>query len=77
VLASTVGLVLALRRPAHPVGWLLLTLGLGLCASGAAAGYVAYGLVVRPGALPAADVAARLYPTITNALLAALGSSCS
>jgi hypothetical protein len=73
ITASAVGLVLALRRPAHPVGWLLLALGLGLCTSGAAAGYVAYGLVVRPGALPAADVVARLYPTVTNALLAALG----
>jgi hypothetical protein len=73
VLASTVGLVLALRRPAHPVGWLLLVLGLGLCTSGAAAGYVGYALVVRPGALPAAHVVARPYPTVTNALLAALG----
>jgi hypothetical protein len=50
-----------------------LVLGLGLCTSGAAAGYVAYGLVVRPGALPAADLVARLYPTVTNAALAALG----
>jgi hypothetical protein len=73
VTASAVGLVLALRRPAHPVGWLLLVLGLSLCTSGAAAGYVAYGLVVRPGALPAAHVVARLYPTVTNAALAALG----
>jgi hypothetical protein len=71
--ASLVGVMLALRRPRHPVGWLLLTLGLCLSTSGAAAGYVPYGLVVRPGALPAAGVAARLYPTVTNAALAALG----
>jgi hypothetical protein len=32
----------------------LLALGLCLCASGAAAGYVPYGLLVHPGALPAA-----------------------
>ena len=32
-----------------------------------------YALVVRPGALTAADVVARLYPTVTNAALAALG----
>jgi hypothetical protein len=73
ITASAVGLVLALRRPAHPVGWLLLALGLSLCTSGAAAGYVAYGLVVRLGALPVAHVVARLYPTVTNAALAALG----
>jgi hypothetical protein len=71
--ASLVGVVLALRRPRHPVGWLMVTLGLCLSTSGAAAGYVPYGLVVRPGALPAAGVAARLYPTVTNAALAALG----
>jgi hypothetical protein len=71
--ASLVGVVLASRRPRHPVGWLLLTLGLCLCASGAAASYVPYAVVVRPGALPAADLAARLYPTVTNAALAALG----
>jgi hypothetical protein len=71
--ASLVGVVLASRRPRHPVGWLLLALGLCLATSGAAAGYVPYGLVVRPGALPAADVVARLYPTVTNTGLAALG----
>jgi hypothetical protein len=71
--AGLVGAVLASRRPRHPVGWLLLTLGLCLCASGAAAGYVPYALVVHPGALPAAGVVARLYPTVTDAALAALG----
>ena len=50
--AGLVGAVLASRRPRHPVGWLLLALGLCLCASGAAAGYVPYALVVHPGALP-------------------------
>jgi hypothetical protein len=55
------------------VGWLLLALGLCLATSGAAAGYVPYGLVVRPGALPADDLVARLYPTVTAAALAALG----
>jgi hypothetical protein len=71
--ASLVGAVLASRRPRQPVGWLLLTLGLCLATSGAAAGYVPYGLVVRPGALPAAGVVARLYPTVIDAALAALG----
>jgi hypothetical protein len=54
VSAATVGAVLAGRRPAHPVGWLLLGLGLSLAVAGAVYGYVRYGLVARPGALPAA-----------------------
>ena len=54
VIAATVGAVLASRRPAHPVGWLLLTLALSVTASGVADGYARYGLMARPGALPAA-----------------------
>jgi hypothetical protein len=54
VSAATVGAVLAGRRPAHPVGWLLLGLGLSLAVAGAVYGYVRYGLVARPGMLPAA-----------------------
>jgi hypothetical protein len=54
VIAATVGAVLASRRPRHPVGWLLLGLGLSVAASGVADGYARYGLVARPGALPAA-----------------------
>src|SRR6266508_3017007 len=57
--AATVGAVLATRRPRHPVGWLLLVLGLALNASGVAAAYTAYGLVARPGALLVALAVAR------------------
>jgi hypothetical protein len=64
VSAATVGAVLASRRPRHPVGWLLLVLGLALNASGVAAAYTAYGLVARPGALPAAGAVARYYPAL-------------
>jgi hypothetical protein len=71
--ATTVGAVLASRRPHHPVGWLLLAVGLTMAAGGAAAGYVPYGLVVRPGALPAADLLARVYPPLVEATLALLG----
>ncbi len=56
--ATTVGAVLASRRPRHPVGWLLLVLGLSVVASGVAQGYAGYGLLARPGALPAARYAA-------------------
>jgi len=58
VSAATVGALLGSRRPAHPVGWLLLALGLSVAVSGVASGYANYGLLVRPGALPAADYVA-------------------
>jgi hypothetical protein len=54
LVAATVGAVLASRRPRHPVGWLLLGLGLTVTASGVFDGYARYGLVVRPGSLPLA-----------------------
>ena len=52
LVAATVGAVLAGRRPRHPVGWLLLGLGLTVTASGGFDGYARHGLVVRPGSLP-------------------------
>jgi hypothetical protein len=71
--ASTVGAVLASRRPRHPVGWLLLALGLSMAIGGMAAGYLPYTLIVRPGALPAADLLARIYSPSAETALAALG----
>jgi hypothetical protein len=65
--ASTVGAVLAGRRPRHPVGWLLLALGLSMAVGGLAAGYLPYTLIVRPGALPAADLLARIYSPSADA----------
>jgi hypothetical protein len=54
VSAAAVGALLASRRPRHPVGWLLLGIGLGLAANVLVEPYVKYGLLVRPGSLPAA-----------------------
>jgi hypothetical protein len=54
VSAATVGALLGSRRPAHPVGWLLLGLGLLVVVNVIVSGYVGYGVVARPGALPAA-----------------------
>jgi hypothetical protein len=54
VSAATVGAVLAGRRPRHPVGWLLLGLGLSLSVGNVTFAYTRYGLVARPGALPGA-----------------------
>ena len=61
VSAATSGAVLASRRPRHPVGWLLLAFGLVVQAlTSAAEGYARYGLLARPGTLPAASYLAML-----------------
>jgi hypothetical protein len=73
LVAGVVGAVLASRRSRHPVGWLLLAMGVNMCISGASVGYILYGLVVRPGALPAANVVARIYPVTIAVVLAAVG----
>jgi hypothetical protein len=70
--ATTVGALVASRRPRHPVGWLMLGFPLAETASGVIASYVAYGLVARPGALPAAATVARYYPATGPAALALL-----
>jgi hypothetical protein len=54
VSAATVGALVASRRPRHPVGWLLLGLGLLVSLYGVVDGYVRYGVVARPGSLPGA-----------------------
>jgi hypothetical protein len=54
VSAAAVGALLASRRPRHPVGWLLLGVGLGLAMNILVETYVKYGLLVRPGSLPGA-----------------------
>jgi hypothetical protein len=55
VSAATVGAVLGGRRPRHPVGWLLLALGLAETFQAFATVYARHGLVARPGTLPAAS----------------------
>ena len=54
VSAAAVGALVASRRPRHPVGWLLLGVGLAVAVNVLAEPYVKYGLLVRPGSLPAA-----------------------
>jgi hypothetical protein len=70
--ATTVGALVASRRPRHPVGWLLLGFALSQTASGMISSYVTYGLLARPGALPAAHAVARYYPATGAAALALL-----
>ena len=51
------------------MGWLLLGLGLSANASGVASAYASYGLLARPGSLPAAGSAALYLPvTVVTAL---------
>jgi hypothetical protein len=52
--ATMVGAVLAGRRPRHPVGWLVLAVGVSVIALGVADAYASYGLLARPGSLPGA-----------------------
>jgi hypothetical protein len=52
--SAAVGAVLASRRPGHPVGWLLLGVGLSVALSVLVESYAKYGLVARPGSLPGA-----------------------
>jgi hypothetical protein len=72
VTAATVGAVLASRRPRHPVGWLLLAQVASNLATGAAAQYLAWGLLPG-GPLPATRVVALFYPASAGGGLLLLG----
>ena len=63
VSAATVGAVLVSRRPRHPVGWLLLGLGVSIITLGAASNYATYVLLAGGGPLPGARWAALLADT--------------
>jgi hypothetical protein len=73
VTAATVGAVLASRRPGHPVGWLLLAIGLSEQYANLANDYVHYGVMVRPGALPAAAYLTGFYNSGTIVMVACIG----
>jgi hypothetical protein len=73
VSASTVGAVLASRRPRHPVGWLLLALGLAVTASAVGDGYGRYGLATRSGPLPAVRYVAIFNPATLSVMLGCVG----
>jgi hypothetical protein len=73
VSGATVGAVLASRKPRHPVGWLLLAVALSLTATAAAAQYLTWGLLVRPGALPAARWVSLYYSAIGFTAMTSIG----
>jgi hypothetical protein len=70
---ATVGAVVASRQPRHPVGWLLLGFGVVGNASFVVGGYADYGLLARPGTLPAASLVARYFPAMAATGFACLG----
>ena len=52
------GALIASRRPANAIGWLLLAIGLVAALLVASMGYAAYGLVTNEGGAPGATIAA-------------------
>ena len=68
VTTATAGAVVASRRPRHPVGWLLLALGLSLSAAGVALAYTNYAVALGDTP-PGAELVARYLPaTIVTAI---------
>jgi hypothetical protein len=73
VVAATVGALVASRRPRHPVGWLLLAIGGSMTLASTGSGYRYYGLVARPGSLPAAAYLAGLASGLNIVYLSCAG----
>ena len=70
---GTVGALIASRRPENPIGWVFCGMGFALVVAGFAGNYAQYGLVVEPGALPAAETAAWVGNWIWLVALSPLG----
>jgi len=58
---STVGAVVASRRPGNPVGWVLCSIGLSWGVAHFTSEYATYALLAAPGSLPDAEAAAWIY----------------
>lgn len=56
--ALSVGAVVSIRRPTHPVGWLIWFLGLSILIADLVVAYAAVGLVGKAADLPGAGIAA-------------------
>jgi hypothetical protein len=66
------GALIVSRRPDHPIGWLLCAFGIVAGLTDFATEYAIYGLLTRPGAVPAAGAAAWLASWIFAAELTLL-----
>jgi hypothetical protein len=60
--ASTVGAIIASRRPHNPIGWLLCASGLVFGVAMFASEYAIHALLVAPGSLPAGEALASVNP---------------
>jgi hypothetical protein len=58
VTCSTVGVIIASRRPDHPIGWLFCVVGLLAGVNHLCAEYAIYALLTQPGSLPYGRAAA-------------------
>lgn len=58
VIDTTVGAIVASRRPENPVGWLLCLSGVAVSTSSFASEYAIYALLAEPGSLPAGEALA-------------------
>jgi hypothetical protein len=67
--ASLAGGLLAARRPANPIGWLLCGITLGWALQEFSFGYAVYGLLAQPGSLPAATPMTLLHVTMEPLIL--------
>jgi hypothetical protein len=73
VMAATVGAVVAVRRPRHPAGWLLQTMGPSLTLASASSSYKWYGLVAQPGSMPGVSYLAGLTNGVNIVYVACAG----
>ena len=60
----TLGLLIALRRPENPIGWLILGFALWIQVQSFASEYALRAFVIAPGSLPAAAFVAWFYPWV-------------
>jgi signal transduction histidine kinase len=75
--ASLVAVLLLLRRPEHPVGWLFALLGVSVASAGTAEGYGLLGLVADPGGdHPGAGAAAVLASSLFVVWLVVVAMVC-
>src|SRR6478735_2293032 len=73
LVSAGVAIVLLVRRPDHPVGWLFAGLSTSITVSGFLESYGLFGLVVDPGAVPGAEAAAVLSSVLFISWLTFIG----
>ena len=76
ITCSTVGVIIASRRPHHPIGWLFCAVGLLAGVNHLCAEYAVFALIAQPGSLPGGQASAWVaaWPWMpANALLVFVG----